>query len=47
MANSIDKNIQVTIEVPSDNPDNKLPFLDTKIWMEYGDINHPQGKIMY
>ena len=49
IANSIDKDLQVTIEVPSDHPQlgNRLPFLDTMIWFEYGDKNCPQGKIMH
>ena len=44
IANSIDEDIQVTIEVPSDNTDNKLPFLDTKIWIEHGDKNSHRVK---
>ena len=47
LANSIDKNIQTTFEVPSDFPDGKMPYLDTKIWMNYNDENCPQGKLMH
>lgn len=46
MANGIDKDIQVTFEVPSDFEDKKLPFLDTKIWLDFSDKNCPQGKLM-
>ena len=47
IANTIDKDVQFTVDVPSDSKDNKMAFLDTKCWMEYGDKNHPQGKIMH
>ena len=39
----------MTIEVGTDHPElgNKLPFLDTAIWMDYKDENCPQGKLMH
>ena len=46
IANEIDPDIQMTIEVPSDNIDGKLPYLDTKIWLNYEDENFPRGKIL-
>ena len=47
IANSIDEDVQFIIEVASDNEDNKIPYLDTKIWMEREDPNYPQGKVMH
>ena len=49
IANSIDKDIKVTIDVPSDHPElnDRVPYLDTMIWMEYTDENYPQGKLMH
>ena len=47
IANTIDKDVQFTVDVPSDSKDNKMAFLDTKVWMVYDDISHPQGKIMH
>ena len=46
IANTIDCDVQFTVDVPSDSQDKKMAFLDTKCWMVYDDINHPQGKIM-
>ena len=46
IANEIDPDIKMTIEVPSDNNDGNLPYLDTKIWLEYGDENYPRGKLI-
>ena len=39
----------MTIDVPTDHPEtgNRLPFLDTMIWMDYNDEDCPQGKLMH
>ena len=34
MANSIESDIQLTVDVPSENVDKKLPVLDLKMWVE-------------
>ena len=34
MANSLEKDIQLTIDVPSNYEDKKLPVLDLKMWTE-------------
>ena len=34
MANTIEKDIRLTIEVPNSHPDGKLPVLDLKMWLE-------------
>ena len=34
MANTIEKDIQLTMDVPSNHPDGKLPVLDLKMWVE-------------
>ena len=47
IANTIDKDVQLTVDCPSDRVGNKMAFLDMKVWMNYGDKNHPQGKIMH
>ena len=34
MANSIERDIQLTVDIPSDYSDKKLPVLDLKMWVE-------------
>ena len=34
MANSLERDIQLTVDVPSDHSDKKLPVLDLKMWVE-------------
>ena len=34
MANTIEKDIRLTADMPSTNPDQKLPVLDVKMWVE-------------
>ena len=33
LANTIEKDIQLTAEVPSEKKDKKLPVLDLKVWV--------------
>ena len=33
-ANDIDDMITMTVDVPSQHPDKKLPVLDLKVWLE-------------
>ena len=40
VANSIDRNIQFTWDVPSLNDDGKLPILDVKVWVDQGAVRH-------
>ena len=50
IANTIDSDIQMTSEVPSDYKDTtgKMPFLDTQLWIDDSDKNKfPKGKIMW
>ena len=44
---TIDPEIQTSFDVPSDFPDGKMPYLDTKQWMEYNDEKYPQGKLLH
>ena len=46
IANEIYPDIQMTIEVPSDHKDGKLPYLDLKIWLENGSDNFSREKII-
>ena len=39
IANSIDPMLKFTVDVPSNHEDGKLPMLDTKVWIEEGQIN--------
>ena len=34
MANSIQEDIQLTVDIPTDHPDKKLPVLDLRMWVE-------------
>ena len=47
VANSIDKDIQMTYEVPSDSPNGNVPYLDTMVKVVYDDKECPQGKIVH
>ena len=40
IGNTLDPNIQLEMDVPSLNGDNKLPLLDIKIWMEGDTLRH-------
>ena len=39
-ANSIDRNIRFTWDVPSLNDDGMLPILDVKVWVDQGAVRH-------
>ena len=39
MANSISRDIRMKEDVPSENSDGKLPILDTKMWVEKGEVD--------
>ena len=39
IANSIDPMLKFTVDVPSNHEDGKLPMLDTKVWIDKGEIN--------
>ena len=47
MGNSIDEDIRMIEDVPSQNKDNKLPVLDTKMWVEEVKIERggKEGKV--
>ena len=51
IANSIDPNLVLTCDVPSDHLDKKgrprLPYLDMVVWMDYSDPKYPHGKALY
>ena len=40
IANSIDSDIQFTAEVPSTQPNGRLPMLDTEVWVEDMSLRH-------
>ena len=40
IANSIDKGIQVTLDLPEMNSDGRLPVLDLKIWIQDNQVVH-------
>ena len=44
MANSIEDDIQLTVDVPCENEDNKLPVLDLKMWVEERELENGTGK---
>ena len=37
MGNSIFPFIQVTLDLPEDHPEGKVPLLDTQVWVEHGE----------
>ena len=50
IANSIDKDIQMTFEVPSENKENDeyLPYLDTEVKLVLGRTHHlQQGALLH
>ena len=40
IGNSIHESIQLTTDYPSNNPDNKIPILNLKVWTESNEENH-------
>ena len=40
LMNSINEDLVFTVEAPEDFPDNRLPTLDTKLWLEKGLLVH-------
>ena len=40
VANSLDKDIQMTIDTPSSNGEGRLPVLDLELWIEQDQIKH-------
>ena len=34
LANSLEADIQLTLDIPSDHTDMKIPVLDVKVWVE-------------
>ena len=49
LANSVETDIQLTVDTPSQNKDGKLPVLDLKMWIETRRTEHGQDvqEIMY
>ena len=47
IANSIDRDLQFTFDVPSLNPNNRVPIMDLESWIDLSIPEYPHGKILF